>query len=208
MNIKEKVMQQVEMIVDLTIDGNKHEEEISKETGLPGYAIKGVQSLISKHQKEQDYTKIAEFREIYESGGINMAHISFKTGYSISTVSKVLKEIGVDVSSSRGKASSIEATKEEVEELYLNQGKSLVELSVELGVSVPVVRRFLDENSIGVRTKGRPKKEQNKEFKDTQTESKDVGLMNVKELRDALAELEQSIDGTRDELIERLLEAQ
>lgn len=214
MNIREKVFEQVEAIFDLTVNENKHEQEVSEELDIPTYAVRGIQSLIARYQKEENYSKILEYREKYETGEINIAHIAYDTGFSIGTVTKILREAGAK----GGRAvNTIQISKEEIEDLYHNQGKSLAELSTELKASIPAIRKKFDEYGINVRSKGRPKKEEGPisaapvnsiDNEGNEDDRKPIDMMNMKELRMALEELELPVDGTRDELIERLAEAQ
>ena len=115
-------------------------------------------SKVNAYTQEQKRLSDDEIRQIAEkySSGSSTYELAAEFGCHRSTISRVLKKSGIEVSH---KASKREALTKRVLDMYADYTKP-VDIGKELGINVTTVRKILHENCVRIRGSAEyPKKE-------------------------------------------------
>lgn len=106
--------------------------------------------------EKQNNTEATQIREMYVEQDMTCEEIAGKLGMSLGMVYSRLRKYDIP-RRGRGRRRAFEATPEQLEELYVNQGMSCSQIAEKFGVTASCILYRLNRAGVRTRSPGRPK---------------------------------------------------
>lgn len=110
--------------------------------------------------ENQNNTEATQIREMYIDQDMTCEEIAGKMGMSLGMVYNRLRKYDIP-RRPRGRRRAFEATSDQLEELYVNQGMSCNQIADKFGVTASCILYRLNRAGVRTRSPGRPKGSKN-----------------------------------------------